>query len=201
MLGNGILVAPILYKGAKDVDVYFTQGKWYDFYNYAPIERDQESKDGEKGFYKKFPVVVNQIPLFLRGGHIITVQEPALNTVKSRKNEYSLIVVLDENMKAKGEVYIDDGESLKSEGSLIKFEANMKIKEFFSATGKIEYFLQNGIKEIVFIGIQESIRNQSVLSKSEDGINSVYLISDKNNTLVVKNPVATLTTEFSLNWN
>jgi len=48
--------------------------------------------------------------MYLRGGHIIPMQDPGLTTTESRKNPYSLIVALKSDM-ASGSLYLDDGET------------------------------------------------------------------------------------------
>lgn len=49
------------------------------------------------------------INLHVRGGYILPTQEPALNTMQSRKNPFGLIVALDETFSAIGDMYYDDG--------------------------------------------------------------------------------------------
>lgn len=38
MLGDAIMVAPILLEGTDTVPAYFPAGKWYDLYNYSGID-------------------------------------------------------------------------------------------------------------------------------------------------------------------
>jgi hypothetical protein len=51
--------------------------------------------------------------LHIRGGYIIPTQDPkeSLNTVDSRKKPFGLIVALDDDEKATGDLFIDDGDS------------------------------------------------------------------------------------------
>uniref|UniRef100_A0A914E8N9 Uncharacterized protein n=1 Tax=Acrobeloides nanus TaxID=290746 RepID=A0A914E8N9_9BILA len=46
------------------------------------------------------------------GGYILPRQRPSTTTVASRLNEFQLLVALDANSQASGELYWDDGESL-----------------------------------------------------------------------------------------
>jgi len=48
----------------------------------------------------------------IRGGSILPTQKPGVTTTESRKNDFELIVALDETGNAKGELYWDDGDSL-----------------------------------------------------------------------------------------
>ena len=52
------------------------------------------------------------VPLHLRGGTVLPLQAPALNTALSRQNNFTLLVALDANSTASGDIFLDDGESL-----------------------------------------------------------------------------------------
>ncbi len=55
---------------------------------------------------------LNFINLHVRGGYIIPTQEPANNTFYSRQNPIGLVVALNDNLEADGELFYDDGDSL-----------------------------------------------------------------------------------------
>ena len=44
------------------------------------------------------------------------MQDPGLTTAESRQNVFSLLVALDSNGAASGDLYVDDGESIKNSG-------------------------------------------------------------------------------------
>lgn len=52
------------------------------------------------------------IPIHVRGGTVIPTQDPASNTVQSRKNPFGLIVALDDQQSASGQLYWDGGDTL-----------------------------------------------------------------------------------------
>ncbi|KAG1696088.1 Maltase-glucoamylase, intestinal [Nymphon striatum] len=52
------------------------------------------------------------IPLFIRSGHIIPAQDPALNTVKARQNPLSLIIATKGSHSCLGNLFWDDGISI-----------------------------------------------------------------------------------------
>ena len=43
---------------------------------------------------------------------MIPMQDPGLTTTVSRNNSFSLLVALDESGAAKGDLFLDDGESI-----------------------------------------------------------------------------------------
>ena len=50
--------------------------------------------------------------IHIRGGSVLVLQDPGLNTEESRANNFSLLVALDSNGGAKGDVFLDDGVSM-----------------------------------------------------------------------------------------
>ena len=50
--------------------------------------------------------------LHIRGGSVVPMQDPGLTTTASRANNFSLMVALDASGEAKGDLYLDDGESI-----------------------------------------------------------------------------------------
>lgn len=80
------------------------RGVWYSLYT-----ADSAFSIGKN---YTFPAPLNTIPLFVRGGCVLPVQEPSLTTTLSREKPFSLLVALDEQENAKGELYWDDGDSL-----------------------------------------------------------------------------------------
>ena len=66
LLGNNILVAPIVEEGAVEREVFLPEGIWYHYW-------DGEVFTG--GQTVTVPAPLNQIPFFIRGGSIIPMQE------------------------------------------------------------------------------------------------------------------------------
>ncbi|KAK0386647.1 hypothetical protein NLU13_6482 [Sarocladium strictum] len=108
--GPGILVAPVLEQGSTSVDVYLPDGHvFYDWWT-------REAVQGQGGTYSVTDVNTTMIPLFIKGGVILPLREnSAMTTTELRKEKFELLVALDNDGQAKGELYLDDGESLEQE--------------------------------------------------------------------------------------
>ncbi|KAL7620180.1 hypothetical protein AAE478_009173 [Parahypoxylon ruwenzoriense] len=110
LLGDSILVTPCLVQGATTVDGVFpgvgSGTVWYDWYNQTAI------KGVTTGQNVTIDTPLGHIPVYVRGGSVIPLQEPGLTTAAVRASPWSLLVALDGNGHASGELYIDDGESL-----------------------------------------------------------------------------------------
>jgi len=66
-----------------------------------------------RGSSKSLPAPLGTIPIHVRGGVVIPTQEPASNTVQSRKNPFGLIIALDDSGRASGSLYWDGGDTIQ----------------------------------------------------------------------------------------
>lgn len=111
LVGPAIMVTPVLVQGATSVDGVFPgtgdgTTVWYDWYNKTAVT------DVSRGQNVTIDAPLGHIPVYIRGGHVVPTQEPALTTRDSRKNPWGVIVALDLQGSAKGTLYLDDGESV-----------------------------------------------------------------------------------------
>lgn len=110
LLGDAIMVTPCLVQGATAVDGVFpgvgSGTVWYDWYSQALITGVSPGQN------VTIDAPLGHIPVYVRGGKIIPLQNPGLTTAAVRESPWSLLVALDQNGQAKGGLYLDDGESL-----------------------------------------------------------------------------------------
>ncbi|XP_058812435.1 neutral alpha-glucosidase C-like [Topomyia yanbarensis] len=106
LLGDQLLVAPVLEPGQTSLNVYFPMKEngqpdtWYDFDDYRSY--------GNAG-YVSVPVDDFKIPVFQRAGTIVAVKNTIRkSTVLMKTDPYTLLVALDNNGSAKGTLYVDD---------------------------------------------------------------------------------------------
>ncbi|XP_032257174.1 putative maltase-glucoamylase-like protein FLJ16351 [Phoca vitulina] len=104
MLGPALLISPVLESNTFETRAYFPRGCWYDY--------STESGSVSTGEWKILGAPLDHINLHIRGGYILPWQEPAMNTHASRQKFMGLIVALDNNGKAEGQVFWDDGQSI-----------------------------------------------------------------------------------------
>jgi alpha 1,3-glucosidase len=107
MVGPSLLVKPILEAGVTRVDVYLPgpDSSWYDVVT------------GERwlGEARSVSVLVtaDRIPVFQRGGSIVTHQARLRRSSKLMKNDpFTLHIALDSHGEAEGFLYLDDGETM-----------------------------------------------------------------------------------------
>nr|XP_045721146.1 putative maltase-glucoamylase-like protein FLJ16351 [Mirounga angustirostris] len=104
MLGPALLISPVLESNTFETRAYFPRGRWYDY--------STESGSVSTGEWKILGAPLDHINLHIRGGSVLPWQEPAMNTRASRQKFMGLIVALDNNGKAEGQVFWDDGQSI-----------------------------------------------------------------------------------------
>ncbi len=111
LLGNAVLVTPCLAQGATTVDGVFpgvgSGTLWYDWYNQTAIWGDIAA-----GQNVTIDAPLGHIPVYVRGGSALPMQEPRLTTADVRASPWSVLVALDGKGQASGGLYLDDGESL-----------------------------------------------------------------------------------------
>ncbi|KAK3075089.1 hypothetical protein LTR53_001915 [Teratosphaeriaceae sp. CCFEE 6253] len=116
LLGPAILVTPVLGQGLTSASGVFPgigQGEvWYDWYT-------QEAVVAEAGENVTIPAPLGHIPVYIRGGYVLPQQEALYTTAESRNSSWSLLCALAADGTAFGQVYIDDGESLVPEATLL----------------------------------------------------------------------------------
>lgn len=101
MLGESMIVAPVLYEGERSKTVYLPKGIWF---NYFTMEKLQGGK------WHKIPCELDEILVFVREGSIIPIYNKKFRNFKERPNNV-LLKVFGEN--AKGFHYNDDGHTME----------------------------------------------------------------------------------------
>ncbi|MDR3692719.1 MAG: glycoside hydrolase family 31 protein [Fimbriimonas sp.] len=105
MLGDGLLVSPVMTKGETSKRVYLPPGRWYELGSDRPYE------GGDSVEVQTDSILWSDIPMFARSGAILASQ-PVLQFVSERPVEtITLDVWPDDHRRAGFEVYDDDGET------------------------------------------------------------------------------------------
>jgi alpha-glucosidase len=148
MLGPSLLITPVLTQGATTVNGVFpgisTGEVWYDWYT-------QSAVNASAGENVTISAPLGHIPVYVRGGSILPMQEPGYTTTESRKNPWSLLVALGKEGTASGSLYIDDGESLAPNSTLLVEFVATNGTLYTSATGT--YSDTNPLANITILGI------------------------------------------------
>ena len=164
MLGPSILVTPVLEPQADTVKGVFPGvidgTSWYDWYT-------GERVDAKAGVNTTIDAPLGHIPVYIRGGSVLPIQEPGYTTTASRANPWGLIVALDDDGNASGSLYVDDGESIKQEATLdVGFSAKhgkltVGVKGAFKDT--------NALGNVTVLGVFDGIGHVKLNGKGIEG--------------------------------
>ncbi|PKA52272.1 putative alpha-glucosidase [Apostasia shenzhenica] len=125
MIGDAILVSPVLQAGATTVEAYFPRGWWFNLFNQSSVVDSSAS-----GKMVNLEAPKQTINVHGRGGNILVLQENMTVSLEKQR-EMELLVLLDERGTATGQVFIDDGEAVemrgeKSEWALLNFTSGVE---------------------------------------------------------------------------
>ncbi|GMH84394.1 hypothetical protein TL16_g09911 [Triparma laevis f. inornata] len=106
MLGDSVLISPVLQDQARDVDAYFPAGKWYNLFTLESLE--------SAGEVVNLATELEEANAHLRGGKILPMAASgSLTTVDVQQNDFTLVVALpSDEGDSSGELFVDDGESI-----------------------------------------------------------------------------------------
>lgn len=151
LVGPSILVTPVLEPQVSTVKGVFPgvgQGEvWYDWYT-------QTAVDAQPGVNTTIDAPLGHIPVYVRGGSILPMQEPALTTRDARKTPWALLVALGKDGTASGHLYLDDGESIHPKLSLnVKFRATQTA---LTVSSEGEWKEVNPLANVTILGVLEN---------------------------------------------
>lgn len=154
LLGPSIMVVPVLEPLVDTVKGVFPgikQGEvWYDWYT-------QTAVDAQPGVNTTIPAPKGHIPVYVRGGSILPMQEPALTTREVRSSPWSLLTSLSNKGTASGDLYIDDGESLRPNATLnVMFHAT---GSSLSAMARGSWEEMNPLSQVTVLGVSQQPSN------------------------------------------
>lgn len=125
MSGPALLVTPVLAPLATSVQGVFpgvADGtRWYDWYTLEEVK----AVPGEN---KTLDAPLLHQPIHIRGGYIVPIQKAGNTTKTSRLSPWSLIVALDKNGEAEGDLYLDDGIMIEQEATKEVHVSHMQLQ-------------------------------------------------------------------------
>ncbi|KAF2643844.1 alpha-glucosidase b [Massarina eburnea CBS 473.64] len=142
--GPSLLISPVTQQSATSVTLYLPNDIFYDFFTFK-----KANVTGSSTTYSN--ISTSDVPVHIKGGSIIPARVNSANTTTAlRKEDFELFVALDADAKAKGSLYLDDGEStVQTSISEIEFSLEgSKIK----ADGSFGFKTDVSVKKVTVIG-------------------------------------------------
>lgn len=157
LLGNSIMVSPVIVANATEVEAYFPEGTWYNMYDHSQVV--------SKGENVTLQAPWDTINVHVHAGAIIPMQASALTSAAVRKSPFTLLVALpanDSSSDASGYVFLDDGEEIDmvlraNQSTHVSFKAKVVEKNGTLSTHVVhgEYALKEGwlVDRVVVLGV------------------------------------------------
>ncbi|XP_045707250.1 sucrase-isomaltase, intestinal [Phyllostomus hastatus] len=196
--GPSLLITPVLKQGADTVSAYIPNATWYDY------------ETGAKRPWRKQRVNMylpgDKIGLHLRGGYIIPTQQPAVTTTASRKNPLGLIVALDEDNKAKGDFFWDDGETKNTieTGAYILYTftvSNNKL-DIICTHSSYPEGTALAFETIKILGLTDTVTEVKVMENNKPmQTHSSFTYHASNQSLLIYSLKFNLGQSFTVQWN
>lgn len=175
---TGLLAKPVTKEGATSVDVYLADDQpYYDYFDFTTYQGPGTHT---------VPAPLEKIPLLMQGGHVIPRRDrPRRSSGLMKFDPFTLVVVLDKTGAAKGDIYLDDGETFDYEaGAYIhrKFSFDAKRSILTStnavplgakATAKQEAYLKSmskvRVEKVIIVGAPKSWKGKLEVTVMEEG--------------------------------
>jgi alpha-glucosidase len=161
MLGENLLIAPVIVSTDKFKKLYLPEGRWYDL-------SEKKSVDGGKWLVVEVPL--NKIPVYIKQGSIIPMQE-VQNYVGEKKIE-QLDLLIYPSQKSQLVFYEDDGatyEYEKGKYSLTNFSLESNNKSIKLKVEKVGAGYKSSVKKymLTFLDVSKpagiTVNNKKIL--------------------------------------
>lgn len=151
LLGPSLMITPVLEPLATTVNGVFpgvANGEvWYDWYTQSAVEAQAHTNT-------TIDAPLGHIPVYIRGGSVLPQQEALMTTAESRNSSWSLLAALSTEGTASGTLYVDDGQSITPNATLIVDFTASQNKLYASARG--EFVDTNALANVTVMGVAEA---------------------------------------------
>jgi alpha-glucosidase (family GH31 glycosyl hydrolase) len=198
MVGDAVLVTPVLEEGKRSVDGYFPAGSWYSLFTHDKIE--------SQGEYKTLSAELEESNVHVRGGRILPMKtDGGLTTVDSANSGYSLLVALDGSGESTGDVYVDDNESVEVGENYLHATMSAKQGSFVMSSVHSGYAgTENNlsIDTIVVLGAADAGSATTATLTLADGKSTQVKVSadEKSLTVHLEDAGVTVSADFEISW-
>ncbi|KAF9583795.1 hypothetical protein BGW38_008502, partial [Lunasporangiospora selenospora] len=185
MVGNALLVKPVTSPGQFSSSVYFPgTEKWFDYSGFSSFEQGPG--------YRTVASPADRIPVYQRAGTIIPKREIPRHSSQAMENDpFTLVVAVDYQMEASGQLYVDDGKTHDyRRGDYILCQVQLKNKTLGSRMVRIpgredekhkqdpennfwHMFGQLKVRRVVLLGLSKPISSVNVKGQQERAAHSV----------------------------
>eukprot|EP00731_Ephydatia_muelleri_P027270 Em0019g143a len=194
MLGGSLLIRPVLEQYATSVQLYLpgNNAVWYDVKDYTTYA-------GAKRYTVDAPL--GKIPVFQRGGTIVSRKMRIRRSSAAMANDpYTLIVALDAQGAAKGQLYVDDGHSLDylSGAYLLReFKYSGGVLTASTAQTSGNYTTKSWLEKVVVVGLPNTPKTVKITS-STGTQDLLFTYTSSQHVLTIRKPGVNIALDFTI---
>ncbi|XP_046483150.1 neutral alpha-glucosidase AB [Neodiprion pinetum] len=196
LVGDSLLVRPVLEPGLTEVSVYFPGEDKITWYN---IDTMQPYK--QPGAVS-VPVTMERIPVYQRSGSIVPKKNRSRRSTVAMKNDpYTLMVIADDDGSATGTLYIDDESSFEYRHGkylYIRFTlTGYKLTSNFMDK-LATYDTKSWLERIDIANPPKNVKSAQLTSKTLGIVELEAKYNTRNNVLTVRKPGVNMGEEWSI---
>ncbi|GMG16776.1 unnamed protein product [Phytophthora fragariaefolia] len=187
MLGNALLVTPVVNQGATSVTGYYPAGVWYNIFDYSKIT--------STGGSVTTTVTLYDMPVHIRGGTILAMHQSALTSTAARLTPFDILVALPASGTASGDMYLDDGETVSNpSATIVKFAASTGT--FSSTVSQNDYAgaRTSLVNKVIVLGVASSPSSVSL------GTISKYDSATQRLEISLSSVKQAIASDFTITW-
>ncbi|KAG8756283.1 hypothetical protein FRC12_010619 [Ceratobasidium sp. 428] len=174
--GDSILVSPVTAENSTSVDIYLPKDIFYDFLTYKPVQ-------GNGATVSLTNVSFTSIPVHIKGGSVLPLRSSSAMTTKAlREKDFNIVVAPGTDGTASGQLYLDDGISIKPKSStkLTMAYSNKQLQ----VKGSTGYKTSSKVATVTFLGVTKA--PSAVYVDSNKVATSSWKYDSSAKTVVVK---------------
>lgn len=159
-IGSTLLITPVLVESSNTTIVRLPKGEWYDWESFNFIKTSTPIS-----MHLETPL--NLIPIHLRAGSILFMQQPKHTMFETRQTDFTIVMALDSESKASGELYWDDGVSSDVKDEYLSLDLLGGISKdsamYFQYSGHFEHIVCPLVHKFVVLtaGRNYNLKNDS----------------------------------------
>ncbi|KYQ91049.1 alpha-glucosidase II [Tieghemostelium lacteum] len=197
MVADSLLVKPVVQQGQTSTNVILPGGESQLWFEVDTLKKFQGGQTVE------ISTPLEKIPVFQRGGTIVPKKERVRrSSSQMREDPYTLVIALDKNQKASGQLYIDDEHSFNHHRSneylykQLTFEnGKLTYKDVPQSKGK--YNFENTVEKVVILGLEN--KPSKIETSNKDTLSFEYDQSTQK--LTIRKPLVSVNSDWTISLN
>ncbi|KQK02530.1 alpha-xylosidase 1 [Brachypodium distachyon] len=170
LLGDSVMVSPVLEQGATSVSAVFPPGTWYNLFDTRKV-----IVSGNNGDAVKLDAPLNEINVHVHEGTVLPLQRGGSISRDARATPFTLVIAFPfgaADADAEGAVYVDDDERpamvlAEGEATYVRFHASVRGGKEVTVRSEVSmgsYSLKKGlvVEKLSVLGLEGSGRDLAV---------------------------------------